>query len=325
VARERRANREPRGGRGWVSDVFPYFSAASCGRFRATRRRARFVRPLDNGSTLPLEKVKNRPTTEITGRANRRPFYRVCKNMILKRSRVLAVLVPLLASACGLLPPESPDTSGPLLTSPSPPPPTALPKPSGTPVLPPEPGVYMHTRVLEEGSDRTKYQTTQEFLPSVEVEPGMFRQRTWFSDDRGGRTYFSENLWRPDGVFTVASTFSFDTLCQWTPPHARLRFPLVVGMSWENEGVCSNDPTPRRAITSNHEVVRTEDLRIGDEEVATYVLEYRIELKRPGDEGTLSNEAAFWYAPAYRLNVKTKLKAGGAEYSDDLVNLTPQQ
>jgi hypothetical protein len=237
-----------------------------------------------------------------------------------------AVLLPLLLGGCGLV--ASPSTTPALLTQPSPAPPTALPSPTGTPVEPPEPGTYEYLRKIQGAGGFSDDTPSMEFLPAVEVSPGVYRQQIW-STSRQGRS-FSENLWRPDGEFSVASTFTYDTVCYRAPLMLSRPFPMSVGSTWESESVCSNDPETRRRIRWENEVTGTDSLEVDGRVIETFVVVYRVELTFRGGERTLYNEGTYWWSPEYRLSVKSELEVGyldtadSATFSEEIRNLDPK-
>jgi hypothetical protein len=94
--------------------------------------------------------------------------------------------------------------------------------------------------------------------------------------------------------------------CTFKPPAVAVKLPLEVGATWTYSTRCEEQK--EKPSESVQRVVRTERMRIGDEDVDTFV----IESKDPSnpDQGT----SLVWFAPSHNLVVRQEIRSGNQFY-----------
>ncbi|MDQ3107422.1 MAG: hypothetical protein M3Q68_06405, partial [Actinomycetota bacterium] len=197
------------------------------------------------------------------------------------------------------------------------------------PASPPKPGVYRYRTSGGGAEERGEEDTTSR----VEERGRSGEEVRLRVTTAGGRlTSASEVAWRPDGVRTLRTTFTFGESrgdCDWEPDVVDLQFPLGPGATWSSESSCAVTgvaPTPiplSRSVRA--EVIGLRRVRIDGQVVDVWAIRRVEKLSGAGASGESTAVALF--SPRHGLDVEVtgtiSSGQGSGEFRQVLLGLQP--
>lgn len=230
---------------------------------------------------------------------------------------------PAAADGRGELPAGSPSNAAPGSTTTLAPPREGL----GAPVDPgpaeaPRPGLYRY-RVTggAEGDGESTTRVEEQGRSGDEV-------RLLVAIASGRVTITSDVVWRPDGVRTLRSTFTFGSStgeCDWEPDVVEAVFPLQPGTTWRSESSCQMTgltPAPiELQRTSSAKVLELRRTEVAGQTVDVWAVERVERLSGGGRSDEVTVVALF--SPKHGLDVDVRGTRSGQEYRRELLDLEP--
>lgn len=207
-----------------------------------------------------------------------------------------------------------------------PPAPTDLgaPQDPGPPVAP-RVGVYRYrTTGGDEGERETTIRVEERGRSGDEV-------RLTVTIAGGDATITNEETWRPEGVRTLRSAFTFGQQradCDWEPDVTEAVYPLRPGATWSSDSSCTITFGAATVIvkrTARAEVVDLRRVRVAGEVVDVWAIRRVEQLSGAGQSGETTALALF--SPKYGIDVDVQGTANGGgrsgDYRQELLRLQP--
>ena len=191
----------------------------------------------------------------------------------------------------------------------------------GPPVAP-KPGLYRY-RVTggAEGDGESTTRVEEQGRSGDEV-------RLLVAIASGGVTITSDVVWRPDGVRTLRSRFTFGSStgeCDWEPDVVEAVFPLQPGATWRSDSSCQMTgltPAPiELQRTSSAKVLELRRTEVAGQTVDVWAVERVERLSGGGRSEEVTVVALF--SPKHGLDVDVRGTRSGQEYRRELLGLEP--